>query len=190
MLIKLSKLYLKFKIIVFVYNILEVNYMYYIIIAILCVLLLKYDYICTRHQNKRVGKAGENKVKQQLAKLSTDYQVINDYHLCGRQIDHIVCKGNLIYVIETKNWHGILRGDIADKYLNLSGKSVYNPFFQNDKHCQVVKLRYPCCMVVSVICFAGHCKLNVSNLCKSDAIILSVNNLLPYIFRTSCDSSL
>lgn len=64
--------------------------MYYIIIAIMCLLLLNYDKIFKDYRNKRVGIAGESKVKQQLAQLSDDYQVINDYHICGGQIDHVV----------------------------------------------------------------------------------------------------
>lgn len=113
--------------------------MYYIILVMLCLFLLNYDKMCKRYRNKRDGKAGESKVKQQLAHLSTDYQVINDYRLCGSQIDHIVKKGNLIYVIETKNWNGVLEGNAFNKYLYLNNKKIYSPFMQNKKHCLLVK---------------------------------------------------
>ena len=88
------------------------------------------------------GKMGEYKIAGSLASLGRKYFVINDVMIETNdrtsQIDHIVISPHGIFVIETKNYSGILRGAEYDTYVSYECGAnryiIYNPLKQNRSH--------------------------------------------------------
>lgn len=134
---------------------------------------------------KIIGNKGENIVSIKLKALDENFIVENDVHLGNCQIDHMVINHalNLIYVIETKFWSGIITGDTNEKYWiqdkNGVLKKLYNPILQNRNHCKVVREYYPDYKVYNVVVFVGNKKVPDSR------CIFNENDLVPYINRTS-----
>lgn len=94
------------------------------------------------------GVEGERAVSRQLHRLSKrQYLVLDDLMLeNGRrltQIDHVVVSVYGIFVIETKNYQGMIRGnDRMEQWTQvLQGRyySFRNPFRQNYAHIQALK---------------------------------------------------
>ena len=107
-----------------------------LIMIILCILMEVYS-------KKLIGMAGEFWVKRELKKLSKEYLVINDVMVKTKdnnthQIDHIVISKYGIFVIETKQYNGYIKGNDYDKrWMIKSGKRkfyVNNPLYQNYGH--------------------------------------------------------
>ena len=107
-----------------------------IILLILCVLIKIY-------YPKIRGFMGEFWVKIELAKLSkNDYIVLNDIMVESNnkthQIDHIVISKYGIFVIEMKNYYGLITGsEYKDKWCQHLGKNksyFKNPIHQNYGH--------------------------------------------------------
>lgn len=111
------------------------------ILAMLFVLIL----IIRKARGK--GWAGEHTVARKLKRLPHGYIVFNDLLLPtpGRgstQIDHIVISEYGIFVIETKNYTGIIYGnEHADSWTkNMFGRKfpMVNPIAQNEDHIRAV----------------------------------------------------
>ena len=107
-----------------------------IILIFLCILIKIY-------YPKFRGIMGEFWVKQELKKLpENDYKVLNDIMLNdnngSHQIDHLIISKFGIFVIEMKNYYGLIRGnEFDDKWCQYLGKNKYyfiNPFHQNYGH--------------------------------------------------------
>ena len=105
----------------------------FMIIAILSTIFYK----------KISGFMGEFWVKTELRKLPKDkYTVLNDILIKSskgtHQIDHIVISKFGIFVIEMKNYDGLITGDeYKDKWTQHFGKNKYyfnNPIHQNYGH--------------------------------------------------------
>ena len=96
------------------------------------------------------GFMGEFWVKQELKKLPKDkYMVINDIMLKQNdnthQIDHLIVSQFGIFVIEMKNYYGlILGGDYKDKWIQYLGKRK-KYFFQERKHLVVIYVSLQFC---------------------------------------------
>lgn len=96
----------------------------------------------------RIGALGEYKINIQLDQLSKDFIHIHDVMLTNpkaksgfSQIDHLLFTPWAIFVIETKNYSGTIRGQIEEKYWIVNGKfKMMNPFRQNYGHLKSVKL--------------------------------------------------
>lgn len=139
-----------------------------ILIFLLSILLKKY-YSSIR------GLFGEFWVKLELKKLSKkDYKIINNLLIKNSsektiQIDHVVISQYGIFVIEMKNYHGIIIGNEHSNYWLqvLRGKksNFYNPIFQNYGHIKALSevLNIPEEKFKSIICFSNECKLKVSS---------------------------
>lgn len=96
--------------------------------------------------NERRGRLGENYVHSILDKAiaGTDAKLISNYMFQGQditvQIDHLVINFNGVYVIETKNWSGLIYGnDEANEWTQyLAGGNIKhshrNPVKQNKGH--------------------------------------------------------
>ena len=88
------------------------------------------------------GRWGEIEVANYLNSLSNEYVVINDVMIETNnrtsQIDHIVVSPYGIFVIETKNYSGILYGEEYESYVpyvcGSNQYSIYNPLKQNRSH--------------------------------------------------------
>lgn len=100
-------------------------------------------------QAKALGKLGEAMVEFHVwLYLNSKYMLLNDLTLklqSGKttQIDHILLSPYGIFVIETKNYKGVIRGNADDqKWKQVLGKNtyeIYNPIMQNETHVRVVK---------------------------------------------------
>lgn len=101
-----------------------------------------------RNTPERRGEQGEREVARRLKRLPKGrYIVLNDLMLMtGKyltQIDHIVVSIYGIFVIETKNYQGEIRGrERGEKWTQVvHGKKFpfHNPFRQNYAHIQALK---------------------------------------------------
>lgn len=123
-----------------------VNIMLKYILIILMIILLC-DFIQKKakpYKNKKKGRIGEKAICKILKKLPVkEYLVLNDVLLKTKngtvQIDHIVLSEYGIFVIETKNYSGLIFGNgFAPKWKQRIGKSylgeIDNPILQNKAH--------------------------------------------------------
>ena len=119
------------------------------------------------------GIAGEYWVKKELRRLSAEYIVLNDIMIANNgkttQIDHIVISPYGIFVIETKHYHGFIRGGDAYKmwrqYYGKSYHEFYNPTRQNYGHTVALsqQLDLPMDQFVPIICFTAQVKLKIDS---------------------------
>lgn len=80
--------------------------------------------------NYTKGLLGETIVGYKLQSLSDDYYVINDLRTPFGNIDHIVIGMSGIYIIETKNFKGLITATESGELL-LNGQSTVKPFIGN-----------------------------------------------------------
>lgn len=118
------------------------------------------------------GFFGEFWVKKELEKLPQDkYGVLNDIMIKSskgtHQIDHIVISKFGIFVIEMKNYYGMITGDeYKDKWIQHLGKKKYyfnNPIRQNYGHIKALEevLELEENKFISVVCISNQAKLKV-----------------------------
>lgn len=127
-----------------------------LVIVIICVFV----YIINKH-NHRIGKIGENIVRNILNKLPCEYIVYNNIRFGALQVDHLVLhsKSKTIFVIETKMWGGKIIGKYNDKkWLQYKGgvKFLENPIKQNNRHCNAVRKKYKGYNVNNVVVFVRN----------------------------------
>jgi hypothetical protein len=138
-----------------------------LIIIILCILMDVY-------YKKFIGMAGEFWVKRELKKLSDEYLVINDIMIktidgSTHQIDHVVISKYGIFVIETKQYNGYIKGNDYDKrWLIKNGKKkiyVNNPLHQNYGHVKSLEeiLNLPEENFISLVCIPSRAILSVKS---------------------------
>lgn len=155
-----------------------------IILIILCVLLKKY-------YPKFRGFMGEFWVKLELRKLPKEkYIVLNDIMIKDdkgtHQIDHLVLSKFGIFVIEMKNYYGLIKGkDFDNKWCQYLGKNrsyFINPIHQNYGHIKALSklLKLDDKYFISVICFSNQANVDV----KSNHLVTQVyylkNELLKF----------
>lgn len=98
------------------------------------------------------GDKGEAKVIEELSKLKDEQYLINNLILLGdnnisHQFDHILIRHNGVFIIETKNYYGEIKGTIDETYWTKSyinkGKMhtehFMNPVKQNSAHIRYFK---------------------------------------------------
>lgn len=138
-----------------------------LILAMLCILMEVYS-------KKFIGMAGEFWVKRELKKLSKEYLVINDVMVKTKdnsthQIDHIVISKYGIFVIETKQYNGYIKGNDYDKrWMIKSGKRkfyVNNPLYQNYGHVKSLEeiLNLPEEKFISLVCISSRARVSVKS---------------------------
>lgn len=136
-----------------------------IILFVLCILIKIY-------YPKIRGFMGEFWVKMELSKLSKeDYIVLNDVMVESNnkthQIDHIVLSKYGIFVIEMKNYYGLITGsEYKDKWCQHLGKNksyFLNPLHQNFGHVKALSdvLNLDEKNFISIVCFSNQVKLRV-----------------------------
>lgn len=96
------------------------------------------------------GAAGEAKVKSYISRLvinepnmkRIDNLILIDGNGGSHQIDHVLIRSNGVFVIETKNWGGLVLGNKDEQYwIQIVGKTtntLLNPLIQNKTHCREV----------------------------------------------------
>lgn len=154
-----------------------------IILIISCTLLKIY-------YPKFSGFMGEFWVKLELRKLPKDkYIVFNDIMIEDEkgthQIDHLVLSKFGIFVIEMKNYYGLIKGKEFDnkwcQYLGKHKSYFLNPIHQNYGHIKSLSnlFKLEDKYFISVICFSNQAKVDV----KSNNIVTQVDYLKDEILK-------
>ena len=139
------------------------------------------------------GEEGENLIAEILDKDTSYHRLINNLVLLGdngvsHQIDHILIRENGIFVIETKNYYGLISGKEDDSFWTRSyfakGKvkkaTFHNPLKQNQSHIRAIKKiigkDYPIyCFVVFVQ--NNSASLDLFNACDARNLLQRINLL-------------
>jgi len=136
------------------------------------------------------GKLGEYSVSRRLKKLpKEEFIVLNDITIKegGRtsQIDHIVVSNYGIFVIETKNYQGLIYGGEDAQYWtqNIFGHKfkMYNPIKQNEGHIRALKrmtAEIGDLPFISIIAFSKRANISVSS---EKAYIMYYMDVAPFI---------
>lgn len=154
-----------------------------IILIILCVLLKVY-------YPKFRGFMGEFWVKLELGKLPRDkYIVLNNIMIEDdrgtHQIDHLVLSKFGIFVIEMKNYYGLIKGNEFDnkwcQYLGKTKNYFINPLHQNYGHIKSLEdvLKLDEKNFISIICFSNQAKISV----KSNSNVTQIGYLKKEILK-------
>ena len=125
-------------------------------------------------QKKVIGFFGEFWVKLELKKLKKDYKVLNNVIIrtidnSTHQIDHIVVSKYGIFVIETKQINGYIKGNDYDKNWTVKrGKNTYyinNPVHQNYGHIKALSevLGINPDKFISIVCISSQAKVRVNS---------------------------
>lgn len=125
-------------------------------------------------QKKVIGFFGEFWVKLELKKLKKDYKVLNNVIVrtidnSTHQIDHIVVSKYGIFVIETKQINGYIKGNDYDKNWTVKrGKNTYyinNPVHQNYGHIKALSevLGISTDKFISIVCISSQAKVRVNS---------------------------
>ena len=133
---------------------------------------------------------GEFWVKLELRKLPKDkYVVLNDIMLKDEkgthQIDNLVLSVFGIFVIEMKNYYGLIKGREFDnkwcQYLGKTKNYFINPIHQNYGHIKSLSklLNLEDKYFISIICFSNQSKINV----RSDSVVTQVDYLKNEILK-------
>jgi hypothetical protein len=81
------------------------------------------------------------------------------------QIDHIVISPHGIFVIETKNYSGEIKGTRSDKYWRVSNRfNMYNPLMQNYGHIKALEQvlhGFPGLLFISLVSFTMRCRFSI-----------------------------
>ena len=137
-------------------------------------LLMIFALLSTIFYKKLSGFMGEFWVKTELNKLPKDkYVVFNDIFIKSskgtHQIDHIVISKFGIFVVEMKNYDGLITGDeYKDKWTQHLGRNKYyfnNPIHQNYGHIKALQelLNLVESNFVSIVCISNRAKVRVKS---------------------------
>lgn len=144
-----------------------------------------------------IGDLGEYKVNIQLAQFPKEYRHVSDVLLANprsgtgfSQIDHILITSYGLFVIETKNYQGSIRGKRRDRYWRVNSKfNMLNPVKQNHGHLMVVKsilAEFDTIPFVSMVSFTRRCSLNIDEdlrQIESNELVVYDLKLTDYIER-------
>ena len=136
-----------------------------------------------------IGSVGERKVSLRLHLLPTEYYLLDDVYLKVNdnhvQIDHIVVSKYGIFVIETKNYKGLIFGNDKSEYWtkNMYGNKYHfrNPLKQNYYHVKSLQtlLGIPQYKFIPIVVFLDKAKLR----CSTSGIVIHANDLVKTIKR-------
>ncbi len=126
------------------------------------------------YYSKFRGFMGEFWLKLELKKLPKNkYKLLNDIMIEDdkgtHQIDHIVISKYGIFVIEMKNYYGLILGNqYKEKWYQCLGKNKYafhNPMYQNYGHVKALSnaLNLNEEVFIPIVCFSNQVKLKVTS---------------------------
>ena len=126
------------------------------------------------YYSKFRGFMGEFWLKLELKKLPKNkYKLLNDIMIEDEkgthQIDHIVISKYGIFVIEMKNYYGLIIGNqYKEKWYQYLGKNkftFYNPMYQNYGHVKTLSnaLNLNEDLFIPITCFSNQVKLKVTS---------------------------
>lgn len=140
------------------------------------------------------GKVGEQYSAEVLYELPDDYKVLNSvmlrYGEYTTQIDHIVFSIYGIFVIETKNYSGLITGSgHSDEWIQfLYNQKHYfkNPIYQNYGHIKTLSkiLDLPENKFVSIVAFTNSADLQLTD-AEEVTNIWNVKDEI-YLYQTKC----
>lgn len=168
---------------------------HYILVMAILLILMKIFYPKFR------GIMGEFWVKQELKKLPKDkYKVLNDIMLktndMTHQIDHVIVSPYGIFVIEMKNYYGLISGtDNNDKWIQYLGKNKFyfkNPIHQNYGHVKTLEelLNLDNKLFIPIVCFSNQAKLKVetkNNVVPLDYLVSSIGRYQNIILESDLE---
>lgn len=139
---------------------------------------------------KDKGTIGEDEIDDILQRLNSDnYIVLRNLVLLNNnsthQIDHVVVSNYGIFVIETKNYSGFVKGsDKYNKWIQFFGRKKYfflNPVIQNKGHIKAIETFFPeySSYFIPIVCFTDKTRLSV----KSNNIVINSSQLLYTIYN-------
>lgn len=150
-----------------------------------------------RVSSNRIGDLGEYKINIQLDQLPKDCKYLSDIMISNpksrtgySQIDHVVVTTYGIFVIETKNYSGEIKGSKHDKQWSVSNRfRMYNPLRQNYGHIKALEsilssysgLRY-----ISIISFTARARFSIDPSLRkidSDELVIYDLELSEYVTR-------
>lgn len=126
------------------------------------------------YYSKFRGFMGEFWLNLELKKLPKNkYKLLNDIMIEDdkgtHQIDHIVISKYGIFVIEMKNYYGLILGNqYKEKWYQCLGKNKYafhNPMYQNYGHVKALSnaLKLNEEVFIPIVCFSNQVKLKVTS---------------------------
>ncbi|WP_174732184.1 nuclease-related domain-containing protein [Mesobacillus harenae] len=148
-------------------------------------------WVLNRSNGKIKGPFGEKHVAKILTNLDSDeYTILNDLYLPKEngettQIDHIVLSSKGLFVIETKNYNGVITGAEQKEFWKQTNQNrndqIYNPIWENAGHIKALQA----CLgkssknvhVHSIIVFGPDTQLEYTQPFKQAAVINSSNVL-------------
>lgn len=154
-----------------------------IIVLVVIVLIVKF-----KSPNIK-GNIGERKVSKALNTLdNNEYKVVNNVMIRTdrgtTQIDHVVISVYGIFVIETKNYKGLIFGNEYDdnwkQVIYKRSERFRNPIKQNYGHVAALKTRLNLekdLLIVSIIAFTNRASLKVN----TKTPVMYDNNVVSYI---------
>lgn len=89
----------------------------------------KLDRVETKYDLLFRGADGEKKVANELANFPDKFYVINGFPTPSGDIDHIVVGPTGVFVLDTKDWRGVVSADGMDELL-LNGRQTDTPFIR------------------------------------------------------------
>ena len=164
------------------------------VLSLLCVLI---DIIYPKFR----GFMGEFWVKQELKKLPKEkYIVLNDIMVkqnnSTHQIDHLIISKFGIFVIEMKNYYGLITGDeYKDKWIQHLGKTknyFMNPIFLNYGHVKALEelLDLDNKLFIPIVCFSNQAKLKIktkNSVVQLDYLVSSIKKHQNLILESNLD---
>lgn len=163
----------------------NLTFSYIILIAIIIIL-----FIVKRNVPTLKGMVGENRINNLLNQLGKDKFVYHDLYIrksdnTTTQIDHILLSKYGIFVIETKNYSGLILGNEKSKkwiqVLHKKKSFFLNPIWQNKGHIKALKEYLEIeDDVYNIIVFSDAVTLKVDNT-KEEAFVIQNKQLLSTI---------
>ncbi|MFC5530482.1 nuclease-related domain-containing protein [Cohnella yongneupensis] len=150
-------------------------------------------------ESSRIGELGEYKINIQLDQLPKGTKYISDIMINNQksrtgysQIDHVVISPQGIFVIETKNYNGEIKGGRSDKYWRVNNRfNMYNPLMQNYGHIKALEQvlnEYSDLLFISLISFTMRCRFSIDpelRKIESNELIAYDTELSEFINRKS-----
>ncbi|MFS0873970.1 nuclease-related domain-containing protein [Paenibacillus xylanilyticus] len=126
----------------------------------------------SRIDPSRIGDLGEHKINIQLDQLPKDTKYISDIMIINpksrtgySQIDHVVISPFGLFVIETKNYNGEIKGTRKDKYWRVNNRfNMFNPLKQNYGHIKALEhvlVEYSDLFFISIVSFTMRCRFSI-----------------------------
>ncbi len=152
-----------------------------------------------RVEASRIGELGEYKINIQLDQLPKNTKHLSDLLIRNArsrtgysQIDHVVLSPYGLFVIETKNYAGEIKGKKEDTYWRVSNRfNLYNPLKQNYGHVKAIEeqlkdFTFPNLTFISMVSFTMRCRFSIDpqlRMIESNELVVYDTELSEFIQR-------